>query len=362
MTDKLTPNIIIQKPLNLDSTIINNAIHSLNLAKIEMKNQSGITQNVTTNNKVNTTNITETEDNIQKRKHEQDMIDNYSVLFTPKTIKELKSENYNITETIVQYQKYSKLMRIKNLGTNDQRNFIEQNIKSLQEIYKEKFTAELKTLTSYQLIERIGRLDEYSGDFENLIIDKLKKESNETIKPDEAKKYEILLRKLGYNIERYRKDSKADNHQFKLVTKLDLINTYLGSNVHLNLKSKNGITVMTALDSTKISSDQLMSIKKITNLIYEIIPLAESLAITNFSSINDQNKMSIISLYKEMDDKLYIITSMNLQTNTSLIKLDKEFDKLYNIIKEGLNRYTPKSNNLSGGSIVKHKIQQLYYL
>ena len=170
------------------------------------------------------------------------------------------------------------------------------------------------------------------------------------------------MRQLHYVIVKTRNNTAGKTEKFARVTNKTLIDVYLGHDSHPNIKSKNGIKVTSSINVDKMSSDQLTAIKKITNIIQEILPIAQTLSNNKFSSITAQDKISILDLYKDMDEKLYILTSINTQTNTMLIKLDKEFDKLFNTVNEGLSRYTPKTNNISGGSIVKHKIDQLYYL
>ena len=73
----------------------------------------------------------------------------------------------------------------------------------------------------------------------------------------------------------------------------------------------------------------MLSIKKISNTIVTIVlPLAQKMFNTHFQGITLQDKNIIIpELNKNMDEKMYILTSLNNQINTSLIKLDKELDK-----------------------------------
>jgi glycosyltransferase involved in cell wall biosynthesis len=89
-----------------------------------------------------------------------------------------------------------------------------------------------------------------------------------------------------------------------------------------------------------------------------------NLSSSKFVGMNDQDKINITDLYKELDEKLYIITSFNNQTNAQFIKLDKEFDKLYKIVQYGLSTFT--GGNISGsmmGIAHYHNItDKLYYL
>ena len=44
-------------------------------------------------------------------------------------------------------------------------------------------------------------------------------------------------------------------------------------------------------------------------------------------------------MYQDMDEKLYILTSLNNVDNTAFVKMDKNFDKLYETVKRGLDNY-----------------------
>ena len=74
---------------------------------------------------------------------------------------------------------------------------------------------------------------------------------------------------------------------------------------------------------------------------------------TRFQGITLQDKNTVIpDLYKELDEKMYILTSLNNQDNTQLIKIDKDFDKLYNLVNNGLNMYVmPTGGSMTGGAV-----------
>jgi hypothetical protein len=86
------------------------------------------------------------------------------------------------------------------------------------------------------------------------------------------------------------------------------------------------------------SQDLLLAIKKISNhLTAVLLPLAQKMYETRFQGITLQDKNTVIpDLYKELDEKMYILTSLNNQDNTQLIKIDKDFDKLYSLVSNGL--------------------------
>lgn len=82
-----------------------------------------------------------------------------------------------------------------------------------------------------------------------------------------------------------------------------------------------------------------------------------------FQGINLQDKnVSIPELYKDMNEKILTITSINVNSNTQMRKLDKEFDKLYNLVKNGLNMYVmPTGGSMTGGH-VRNSTNYLYEL
>ena len=93
------------------------------------------------------------------------------------------------------------------------------------------------------------------------------------------------------------------------------------------------------------------------------MPLAQKMYDTRFQGITLQDKNTIIpQLYSDMDEKMYILTSLNNQSNTQLMKLDKEFDKLYNLVENGLNMYVMPTGGSMVGGHVRNKTDYLYEL
>lgn len=133
---------------------------------------------------------------------------------------------------------------------------------------------------------------------------------------------------------------------------------------HNHLKSKNGVRVTTGVPLQDFSTDALSAIKKISNMITSILlPLAQRLYDKKFQGITLQDKNTTIpQLYKSMDDKMYMLTSLNNQDMTSLKKLDKDFDKLYDTVSNGLNMYVmPTGGSMKGGH-VRNNTHYLYEL
>ena len=152
----------------------------------------------------------------------------------------------------------------------------------------------------------------------------------------------------GKTVDRVRCKKKGDHHQFNMLKEDEYRSTLSEANSHL--KSKKGVRVVNTVNVENISQEILLAIKKISNhLTVILMPLAQKLFDTRFNGITLQDKNTTIpELYKDMDEKMYILTSLNNQNNTSLMKLDKEFDKLYNLVKSGIEMYVMPT----GGSMV----------
>jgi hypothetical protein len=158
-------------------------------------------------------------------------------------------------------------------------------------------------------------------------------------------------------------DNKDESIHFYNMGQDEYESTINESKTHL--KSKNGVRVTEGIHVSQISADTLIAIKKISNIVTSILlPLAQKLYDSRFSGITLQDKNTTIpQLYKDMDDKMYILTSLNNQKVTSLIKLDKDFDKLYNIVSNGLNMYVmPTGGSMMKGGHIRTTTDYLYEL
>ena len=81
-------------------------------------------------------------------------------------------------------------------------------------------------------------------------------------------------------------------------------------------------------------------------MVLSLLYYANILNNNNFkgSSLNDNNTLK--DLYEDIADKMYIITSLN-KSNTQLQKLDKDFGKLYKVVKLP----STSGGSIYGGSI-----------
>jgi hypothetical protein len=137
-------------------------------------------------------------------------------------------------------------------------------------------------------------------------------------------------------------------------------------NLGKNQKVKNGIRVLNNNIGVekfgKNGTELLQLIRRVCNFVdVTLTPLAERLNTARFVGIKEEDKNKIPKLYDEMDKKMYILTSINTTNNSQLIKLDKDFENLFDIVMQGLQSYVkPVGGSLSmrGG----HMIDQLSYL
>jgi len=69
----------------------------------------------------------------------------------------------------------------------------------------------------------------------------------------------------------------------------------------------------------------------VSNIVDALIPLAQSLNSSKFAGSTYQDNITITEMYEAMDEKLYILTSVN-RNNTQLSKLDAHFTKLFDLV------------------------------
>lgn len=173
------------------------------------------------------------------------------------------------------------------------------------------------------------------------------------------------LHKLEYDVERTRKKIRNGKKDPVLqpVDSDNVFNTYFDENS--KIKSKRGMRVVGDVSVFKFSNELLMTIKKIANIItITLTPLAQKLYESRFQGLTLQDKnVTIPELYKEIDEKMYILTSLNNTSNVQLIKLDKDFDKLYNLVKNGLDMYVmPTDGSMPRGYTGGHVRTTTHYL
>ena len=166
------------------------------------------------------------------------------------------------------------------------------------------------------------------------------------------------LVKKGKIVDRTRVEGKGKQHILKNMDGEDYENMRTEEFTHL--KSKKGLRITNTIGVEAFSQDLLLAIKKISNHLNAVLlPLAQKMYDTRFQGITLQDKNTVIpELYKEVDEKMYILTSLNNQSNTQLIKIDKDFDKLYSLVSNGLNMYVmPTGGSMNGGSIRGGNVQ-----
>jgi len=160
------------------------------------------------------------------------------------------------------------------------------------------------------------------------------------------------LKKAGYDaLDRERFNTKGNIDKFKNMSEQNYDDTTSGANKHR--KSKNGIRVVSETDVKMFGTELLLSIKKLANLLtVTLLPLAQTLYDSRFQGMSYHELRIVPELYTDMDEKLYILTSLNNQNNTQLVKLDKDFEKLHTLVESGVKRYVPPTGgSMSGGSI-----------
>jgi hypothetical protein len=205
-------------------------------------------------------------------------------------------------------------------------------------------------------IEKLGKYKDLDPHDKELMDYEL----NLTKKQFGADGKEALL-KLGIPIDRNR--NLKDLSKLNKIKREDYIDSYLETNDGKK-KSKNGVRILNNnISVRKLSSDLIQTIKKICNFVEIVLmPLAETLYNNRFAGIGEGDKISIPKLYDEMDQKLYILTSINTTDNAQLIKLDNDFEKLFDIVLQGIKSYVPaRGGSIYGGSI-KPMIEHMYYL
>lgn len=187
-------------------------------------------------------------------------------------------------------------------------------------------------------LRALGRYDTLN-DVDKRYGEQLIRINKTKFKDKDNEKMAQAMRDLGYDVDRHRSKAAGKTQHLNKITGDDLVNTYTGKNAHL--KSKKGIRITDTTDVEKFSQEVLLGVKKVSNHITTILmPLATKLYDQRFRGTTLHDKTVVIpELYEDMDDKMYIVTSLNNQSNTQLIKLDKDFDKLYNMVKNGLDMY-----------------------
>ncbi|RYH14576.1 hypothetical protein EON65_33360 [archaeon] len=78
---------------------------------------------------------------------------------------------------------------------------------------------------------------------------------------------------------------------------------------------KKGIRITNDVDTSNFSNDLIVMVKKMANIITSLLPLAQSLYESHFAGSSYQDNNTISELYKDMDEKMYVLTSLNRNPN-----------------------------------------------
>ena len=163
-----------------------------------------------------------------------------------------------------------------------------------------------------------------------------------------------LLKDNDVPIIRYRSLQKGDQGRLTDITQDDLVQSYLDRNNHK--RSKHGVSIANDTPISMLTNEQILIAKKLNNIVNNLIPMAENLSEDHFSGATDAEINTIKKLYADMDEKMYILTSINSKS-TQLHKLESDFDKLVELVESGINNYRP----MSGGSMIKHYTSHKLY-
>lgn len=199
---------------------------------------------------------------------------------------------------------------------------------------------------SYVDEDEEARIDEIQQEYDNLnsILTELQAEQAANIQ--NAPKNEDILKGFvdqGKVIDVIRNDGHGKTGAINMMDDETYNSTRSEENSHL--KSKKGVRVTSQTDVDRLSTELLLVSKKIANGINILIPLAQTMADTRYQGITHADKLMLQEMYQDMDEKLYILTSVNNVDNTIFVKLDKNYDKLYDTVKRGLDSY-------NGGSML----------
>jgi hypothetical protein len=93
-------------------------------------------------------------------------------------------------------------------------------------------------------------------------------------------------------------------------------------------------------------------LKKISNILINLISSATQLYNSKFSGSSIQTNNELKELYEDIMDKAYIITRKS-SSNQQIINLENQFDKLYKLVMTGINGFIPPAASVSGGNINK---------
>jgi len=206
-----------------------------------------------------------------------------------------------------------------------------KNIKFLEKIML------MDSIDPASLIRNLGKYKELDNAHDKELVESVLLRNAKGKKNKVDKDTVNALKELGYDINRKRNEASGKHDKLNNIDDQTVFDTYTG--LDSDRRSKKGVRVVNEIGVEKLSSDLLLLTKKIANGINILIPLAQTLVDTRYQGISHADKLMLQEMYQDMDEKLYILTSLNNVDNTAFVKMDKNFDKLYETVKRGLDNY-----------------------
>jgi len=206
-----------------------------------------------------------------------------------------------------------------------------ENIKFLEKIML------MDSIDPASLIRNLGKYKELDNAHDKELVESVLLRNAKGKKNKVDKDTVNALKELGYDINRKRNEASGKHDKLNNIDDQTVFDTYTG--LDSDRRSKKGVRVVNEIGVEKLSSDLLLLTKKIANGINILIPLAQTLVDTRYQGISHADKLMLQEMYQDMDEKLYILTSLNNVDNTAFVKMDKNFDKLYETVKRGLDNY-----------------------
>jgi len=206
-----------------------------------------------------------------------------------------------------------------------------ENIKFLEKIML------MDSIDPAGLIRNLGKYKELDNAHDKELVESVLLRNAKGKKNKVDKDTVNALKELGYDINRKRNEASGKHDKLNNIDDQTVFDTYTG--LDSDRRSKKGVRVVNEIGVVKLSSDLLLLTKKIANGINILIPLAQTLVDTRYQGISHADKLMLQEMYQDMDEKLYILTSLNNVDNTAFVKMDKNFDKLYETVKRGLDNY-----------------------
>ena len=258
------------------------------------------------------------------------------------------------TQGPMDQESYAELLEV--LRTGDPWSGLDQSEKdkTQQLQHYEKLNDESQDNTAY-----LAEIEELQDELQEI---QQEKERLESLLPSREEALAYMVDQEDTIMERSRNQGRGKHSDFTQMKKKEFDDMI--SKKNSNRKSKRGIRMLDSIPVNMFPAELLFAVKKLSNTITsEVMPLAQKLYDKRFQGITLQDKNTVIpDLYQDMDEKMYMLTSLNNQSNAQLIKLDKEFDKLYNLVKSGLEMYVMPTGGAMVGGHIRNATNYLYEL